>query len=244
MINANRLNNKGIVLILTTLLIAVVSTSLAAYAIWSIVEQRHLFVKQQAEKAYSLAVAGLQQAKKDLFLDDNWSDGNINGNALNPSTPPAPNNPDQYFTLYNNISLGEGNYAVQIKYLQNPKSCQSGCSFNNKQVLLRSTGAIGGVSATLQEIVSWYLVKNLTQGNLYTALQPGVDDSNSNDRLAVTQAGLNENVNISGTNNFDIKGCYDGDFGFRDCMNYPTSITGNVTISGSAQVDMGGITIK
>jgi len=241
-----RLNsdNKGIVLLVVVLIITVISVYLASYVIWAVYDQRNLMRQQKADKAEQLAFAGLERAKADLFLDDNWLDGDINGAPV--STPDS-NDPDKICALYSETSFGEGSYKVDIDYLQNPASCTAGCSFYARRIRVRSTGYIPNatapqVSKPLEEIVSLYTVKNLTQSKFYSLLQPAIDGSSSGDTLAVTGAVLNENITIS--SNVNIEGSYDTDFQYRDYVNYHSRISGNVTVTSPANVTMGGITIE
>lgn len=253
--------NKGVILLVTVMVITVISICLAAYAIWAAYDQKNLIRHQQADKANALALAGLERAKADLFLDSgSWLDGEINGTAV---TVPNPSQPDTLYNLYTDVALGEGTYTVQIDYLQDPKSCTSGCTFYDKRMWVRSTGTVGTVgstfgvvSRTLEEIVSWYVVKNVSAppapgGKLYSILKPAVGDStaSAND-LGITQVTLTENVNVD-SKNVIIRGCYDSEFQFRNCMNYPTRISGKIGITdptvwikNTSDVQMGGITIE
>ena len=238
------LNKKGVVLLGVLLVITLVSLYLTGYVLWAVYDQRNLMRQQKADKAEQLALAGLERAKANLFLDDNWLDGDINGTPV--STPDS-NDPDKIYALYSETSLGEGSYKVEIDYLQKPKSCTSGCEFYSQRILIRSTGYIPNevsceVKKVLREIVSWYKIKNLTQGKLYSMLQPAIDEANSGDTLGITGEELNEDVTINKT--LTIKGCYDVDFNFRNCMDYRTRISGSVTVSSSAGVTMGGLAIE
>jgi hypothetical protein len=248
-------NERGVILLVTVLVITVVSIYLGAYAIWSFYDQRNLIRYQQAKNAYAVAVAGIEQAKRDLFQDGgSWLDGDINGIAL---TAPAANSPDDLVILYNGVLVNsafpnEGSYTVNIKYLQNPKTCLSGCVFYDRKLQLVSTGMISGDSVTVKEIVSWDSVRNLGPGPLngrsYVMLEPAIGPAAASDILAVTEAQLNENINISASR--IIQGCYDPDFNFRNCMNYPTRIRGDlanptVEITGAAtNVRIGGVIIE
>lgn len=246
--------DKGVVLLGVVLVMTVVSIYLAGYALWAIYDQRNLMRQQEVDKTEALALAGLERARSDLFLDNTWLDGVINGNQLKldgtPITGPDANNPDQFYDLYTpaETPFGEGSYRVQIDYLQYPKNCTSGCTFfYERRIRVRSTGYIPNASApqasrTLEEIVSWYKVKNLDQDKLYSMLQPAIDRSSPGDHLAITSAVLNENITIN--SDIDIKGCYDPDFTSRNCSSYTSRISGNVTINSPAQVELGGITIQ
>ncbi|HEC69515.1 MAG TPA: hypothetical protein ENI31_04460 [Candidatus Omnitrophica bacterium] len=238
------LNKKGVILLGVVLVITAVSIYLGGYALWAIYDQRNLMREQKADKAENIALAGLERAKANLFLDDNWIDGNINDTSV---TPPDPSNPDNFYELYPETSLGEGSYKVEIDYLQRPKSCTSGCEFYSQRILVRSTGYLPDEASyeakkVLEEIVSWYKIKNLTQDKFYSMLQLAVDGANSGDKLGITEVELIEDIIID--KNLEIKGCYDVDFNFRNCMDYRTRISGNVTISSSAQVTMGGLIIE
>ena len=261
-----KLNNKAAVLLFTVMIITIVSVYLASYSIWTMYEQKNLLRQIQAKKAYVLALAGLQQAKADLALDDNWNDGSINGHALDPSSPPHTNSPDDLFMLYNNVPINpshpeEGSYTVQIDYLQKPKDCNLDCKFYDNQLLLRSTGTIvtglNTVSKTLEEIVASYVIKNVSvppapipAGRPYSKLQIAVDETIvSANSLGITETRLLETININ-AKNVKIKGCYDSDFQFQDCTNYPTIIDGDTTssptvnIGSDSDVELSGITIE
>lgn len=251
---------RGVVLLGVVLVMTVVSIYLAGYALWAIYDQKNLMRQQEVDKAEAFALAGLERARSDLFLDSTWLDGVINGNCVSgcalsncpiSGCTPDPDNPDQFYDLYTpaETPFGEGSYRVQIDYLQYPKDCTSGCAFfYERRILVRSIGYIPNASApqasrTLEEIVSWYKVKNLDQDKLYSMLQPAIDRSSPGDRLAITTAVLNENITIN--SNINIKGCYDEDFTpSRNCASYISRISGNVTINSPAQVELGGITIQ
>lgn len=252
--NEPRGTNKGVALIGTLLVIIVVSVFLAAYATWVIYDQRNLMRQQNTEKADALALAGLARAKQDLFLDSGtWIDSDINGNAVN---PPVPISPDAYYKLYCQnptceTSLGEGSYIVEIQYLSTVKDCPTGCTFYDKLIRVRSTGYIPSAatpceSRTLEELVSWSTVMNLGRRLLYQRSQTAINESTyptpANETIGITDAALGENVTI--TTDENIKGCYDPNFGYRNCMDFHTRIKGSVIISGSADVEMGGMTIE
>lgn len=247
---------QGTVLLGVFLVISVVSVYLAAYVFWQISDQRNLIRQQDAEEAGKLALAGLERAKADLFLDNNWLDGGINGN---PVIPPDPNAPDTLYFLYNNVLLQDGNYSVEIDYLQIPPACSPPCLFDSKRIRVRSTGTIisswvgpAGASRTVEEIVSWSVVRNQGPtspppigGKLYTRLQSAIAESASGDELRITQTQIRENLNLNGKT-YNLTGCYDSNFTFRNCMDYPSRISGSVTISGGAAtvVTLSGMTIE
>jgi type II secretory pathway pseudopilin PulG len=251
-IKKQRGTNKGVALIGVLLVIIVVTVFLAAYATRVIYDQKNLVRQQNTEKAEALALAGLARAKQDLFLDSGtWTDGNINGNAV---TLPDSSHATDPHVLYSETPLGEGSYIVQLQYLTNQKgvtSCSGSCYFYDKLIRVRSTGYVPSAAnpnqnRTLEELVSWSSVMNLGRRILYYRAQPAVDESTyptpSNETIGITDTMLGENVTISSDEN--IKGCYDPTFSYRNCMNYHTHIKGSVIISGSADVEMGGMTIE
>ena len=246
--------DKGVALIGVLLVIIVVTVFLAAYATRVIYDQKNLMRQQVLEKADALALAGLAHAKQDLFLDSvSWVDGNISANNV---TLPNPSNATAYYTLYNETFLGEGSYKVEIQYQTNPKNvtiCNDPCKFYDKILRVKSTGYIPNVAQatenrTLQEIVNWNVVMNLGTRELYFLIDKAVDESKyyiyNNETIAITDAMLNLGENLTLSTDQNIKGCYDPNFGYRNCMDYRTHIRGSVIISGSADVEMGGMTIE
>lgn len=150
--------------------------------------------------------------------------------------------------------LGEGSYKVEIQYQTNPKNqttCNYPCKFYDKILRVQSIGYIPNVAQatenrTLQEIVNWNVIMNLGTRTPYFRIDKAVDESQystyNNETIAITDAVLGGNFTLP--TDQDIKGCYDPNFNYRNCMDYRTRINGNVTISGNAQVEMGGITIE
>jgi len=245
-------DKKGIVMLSVLLVVTMVSVYLTGYVIWTIYDQRHLLIERKIALAKRIARAGLERAKAELYLDSNWIDGEVNGKNLtdslgNPITGPDPNDPDEWYFLYKNVSLGEGNYTVMIDYLQKPRSCTSGCSFYKRRLHLRSIGRVENFVKTLEEFIWEEPIKNLNQNTYYEELQTAINEAQDNNTLAITDAVLNElsiNTNSTLAQNFSIKGCYDPSFQTRNCQNYLSYIEGNVTISGNVQVEIGGITVR
>ena len=255
-------NEKGVILIVTLIVIIAVSIYLPAYVTWTIWDQRSLIREQKAEEARALAQAGLNRAMLDLYMDaGSWVDGWINNWTVG---LPAAGNPDQFWTLYSSLNWtlwdgSLGSYTVWIDYLQNPRSCTSGCTFFDKRMRLHSTGRVIGTlgtlaSVTLEEYINYNVVKNLTQSLaqgqdiLYANLQPAINDAisnnwNNND-FAITDTVLIENININTSMGFTIRGCYAPCFTYRSCSNYHTSFHGNWTVTGGATVNLSGVTIE
>lgn len=239
---------KGVILITVILLTVVISVYLASYAIWTIYDQRSLLVQQQAENALRLARAGLERARMDLYADSDWDDGTINKTNVTSSDPDDPD-PDPLPVLYSNVHLGEGNYTVEIDYLQNPGDCAAGCDFHKQKIFVRSTGTIdytasGGrnTTKTLEEYVWKNIVKNNITEEFYNELQPAVNAANSGNYIHITDCRLEEDVIIN--KDLIIEGCYDSGFKERDCANYRTIISGTVTVLPGFNVTMGGIIIE
>jgi len=234
-------SEEGMVLILVLLVSVVAAIYLSSYAIWTIWDQKNLLRQGNAEQADKIARAGLNRATQDLYMDtDSWLDGNINGNSV---TPPDGGNPDTFTALYSE-TLENGSYTVEIDYLQNPKTCISGCSFYDKRMLIRVTATVQGAERRLEQIVNAYRVKNITQELFYANLQPAINEADDNDNIGITAAILNENVSISSAQRFNVKGCYDDKFSRRSCSSYDTLIRGNLTINGNANVNLSGVTIE
>lgn len=250
MINDGKSKEKAMVLLSVVMLITTVSIFLAGYATWTIWDQKNLITQEQAEQADALALAGLAAAKKDLFVDSNWLDGSINGNSVGLPSGLYPNNFAQFYSTAQNV--GTGSYQVWISFLQNPKSCVSSCSYYGRMVWLRSRGTVGAgigtVSRTLEELVSWNIVKNLAippipGGKIYPQLQKAVDESLTDNPLAIADGQINEDVVIGGSKNYDIRGCYDPNWGYRNCMDYRSRVK-SIVVNGSGNVTLGGITIE
>ena len=230
-----------------------VSIYLPAYFAWSILDQRNLIRQQRADEAGAIAQAGLNRAILDLSVDTgSWLDGDINGWTV---SAPASNNPDIFWTLYtySNWTLpygGFGSYTVWIDYLQNPKTCTGGCTFFDKRMLVRSTGTVPQATRTLEQYVDYYTVKNITwtipSERLYASLAQAINEAigagRNNDTIGITATTLIENIAIS-SNNWTIQGCYAPSFTYRCCSDYHTVIQGNWTVSGTANVNLSGVTI-
>jgi hypothetical protein len=264
-------NESGVVLLLVMVVIVVISITLPAYVTWTVWEQKNLIRKQSADYAHLLAQAGLNRALVDLGLDDNWIDGNINGNDLladfiTPCDPspctPDDTEPDKLFLLYNDITTFDilatpfidGIYEVRIRYLYD-----AGGSPYSTMIWVRSTGTTTDATgilatSTLEQLVNTAPVKNIgldransaDDGAFYPNLQSAIDgdDLDLNDTIAITGVTLNEIVNIDSGPHFYIRGCYGYDFLSRDCTNFDSIINGSINVTGSADVDIGGVTIN
>lgn len=241
-------SQRAAVLLVVLMVVTVLSIVVPAYVMWAIWDQKNLVRQQKAEEAKALAQAGLNRAILDLYLDDDsWLDGQISGYNV---TLPNLGSPNAFYPLYNmTLPNATGSYNVSIGYIYN----SSASEFYDKRMWARSTGTTNDTSASLQieQFVNWYLIKNIglnatnstDDKSFYTNLRPAVGAVGANENIAVSAATLNENINItSGT--FNLSGCYDPNFGFRSCMNYPSFIQGNVTVSGSADVKLSDLTIK
>ncbi len=244
------IKRKGVVMLSTVLVVVAVSIYLTAYTLWTVYDQKHLLVQQKAELAKRLAKAGLERAKAELYLDQNWTDGEINGKNLtdslgNPIAGPDPNNPDEWYFLYNNVSLEGGTYTVLVDYLQIPRSCIIGCNFYKRRIHLKAIGTVDYIVKVLEEFIWESPIKNLNQSIFYDELGTAVGEVQANDTIAIAPATLQENVNISTTiSNFFIEGCYDSNFQTRDCSKYSSCIEGTLNISGTTQVEIRGVIIK
>ncbi len=239
-------SKKGMILISVILVIVVVMIYLSSHTFLAVYDRKNLEKEKQVQSALFFAKAGLERAMLELYLDnDSWLDGEINGNVV---TVPDVINPDTFVFLYNNQSLGDGFYTVEIDYLQiDPAGGSAPWSFYDKRVLLRSTGtASDGTQKVLEQIALWYPVKNLTQVILYTSLQNAVDEAQDNDVIAITMAKLAENIVIApaASQSYKIKGGYDSLFQVRSISAYPTIIAGTINIGTNADVELSGITIE
>lgn len=244
-------SEKGVILIAVLMVMIAVSIYLPGYVIWAVWDQRNLIRLQRGEEAKAIAQAGLNRAIVNLYIDPVWLDGEINQTTVH---LPEPNSPDIFWTLYDKVNLGNGNYTVWIDYLQNPKTCSAGCSFLDKRMLVRSTGTIPstitlpGAFSTLEEYVNYDVVRNLTWTVSYANLQPAINEAISNgwnnSDFGITDTILTENININTAMNFTIRGCFAPCFSYRSCADYHTTIRGNWTVTGGANINLSGITIE
>ena len=139
--NCKFLNNRGSMLLLSYLVIIVLLGVSAAIMVLGASESRTSRIQRLSSIAFSIAEAGLEKALYDLredFVNDSspsWSDGDINGYTLSPST-------DSYYTIpYDVTSLNGGSYEVQ---LLNSSSANA--------IWVESTGTIEGMSQSLSFI--------------------------------------------------------------------------------------------
>ncbi|HBG60592.1 MAG TPA: hypothetical protein DDX37_01935 [Candidatus Omnitrophica bacterium] len=130
-------------LLLSYLVIIVLLGVSAAIMVLGASESRTSRIQRLSSIAFSIAEAGLEKALYDLredFVNDSspsWSDGDINGYTLSPST-------DSYYTIpYDVTSLNGGSYEVQ---LLNSSSANA--------IWVESTGTIEGMSQSLRAYVT------------------------------------------------------------------------------------------
>ncbi|MCG2712616.1 MAG: hypothetical protein L6416_09900 [Candidatus Omnitrophica bacterium] len=239
-------SNSGMILINVILVIVVVMIYLSSHTFLALYDQKNLQKEKQVQAAVFFAKAGLERAMLNLYLDsDSWLDGQINKDAV---TAPDVNAPDAFYTLYANQAIADGFYTVEIDYLQkDPSGGSIPWDFYDKRMFLRSTGtASDGTQKILEQLALWYPIKNLTQSILYSSLQEAVDEAQDSDEIAITMTKLEENILISpGVYQcYKIRGGYDPSFITRSVADYPTVISGAVTIGTNADVELNGITIE
>ena len=236
--------NKGVILLVALIVMTVLSLTLPAYVIWSIWDQKNLFLQQKIELANTLAQAGLNRATLDLYLDtDSWLDGEINGNAVHLYDNSSP---DAFWTLYADAATFTPenlSYRVEIRYLYDTTNAR----FYDKRMWVRSTGITPNASRTVEELVNSGVVKNLTQNLIYSSLQTAITEAltngwNNND-IAIAATTLTENI-VIGALRINIRGCYDPVFSYRSCSEFNSVIQGNVLVVTGADVILGGLTIK
>jgi len=133
-------NVRGSVLLMCLYVIGVLIMIGAAFSVLMVNERLSTQHYIQSVQALYLAEAGLEKAVYDLRQDyiqsSNWNDGIINGITVVPV-------PNQYYILYSNVSLGSGQYTVQI---MNDAAAMD-------KVWVRSTGNSGHAQKTIQAYV-------------------------------------------------------------------------------------------
>lgn len=240
-----RLSNKGVILMVSLMVMVVVSIMLPAYVTWIIWEQKNLLRQRSADFAHNLAQAGLNRAELDLYLDiDSWLDGGINGHTVSLPSAGSPNN---FYLLYeDNTTYAPNSYRVELRYLYDA----SQGSFYDKRMWIRSTGTTPDASRTVEGFIDWSVVKNLTRNLTYGSLQPAITkvlaESWDNDNIAITETSLTENISLApaGALRINIRGCYDPDFTYRSCSYFHSVIKGNVSVAGQADVILSGVTFE
>ena len=137
-------NERGNILILTYLVIAVLLGFGAALSILSVSEARFVEKQRRTLIAFNNAEAGIARAMYDLRQDfvnasgvPSFSDGDINGYAIGPSTSSF------YSIPYASTSINGGNYAVSLKNV----------SGFNEAVIIRSVGTFGGSTQTIEATI-------------------------------------------------------------------------------------------
>jgi hypothetical protein len=134
-------NKRGSVLLMCFYIISALSIIGAAFGLVMVNERLSVQHSIQSVQALYLAQAGLEKAVYDLRRDyiqsSNWDDGVIDGITV---TPVA----GQYYPLYSSVSLGAGNYSVQI---MNDGSAPD-------KIWVKSTG----ISGQAQKIIQAYVI--------------------------------------------------------------------------------------
>lgn len=235
-------NQKGVILMVSLMVMVAVSIMLPAYVTWIIWEQKNLLRQRSADFAHTLAQAGLNRAQLDLYLDaDSWLDGDINGRPVSLPNAGSPNN---FYLLYeDNTTYAPNSYRVELRYLFDA----SHSSFYDKRMWIRSSGTTPDASRTVEGLIDWSVVKNLTRNLTYQSLQPAITEvltqSWDNDNIAIAETSLTENIS-AGALRINIRGCYDPDFTYHSCSEFHSIIRGNVSVTGTADVILSGLTIE
>jgi hypothetical protein len=135
-------NERGSLLVMTLLLVAVLLTLGSAFVAMSMAESRIAERERRSVIAFHIAEAGIARAVYDLredFWNDpsspSWADGDINGNTLN-----LPDTTNFYAMPYVGTTLNGGSYSVQVK-----KETADG-----RGISMRATGTLGDASETIQ----------------------------------------------------------------------------------------------
>jgi hypothetical protein len=140
-------NKRGSVLLMCFYFISALSIIGAAFSLVMVNEKLATQHDIQSVQALYLAQAGLAKAVYDLRQDyiqsSNWDDGLINGITVVPVA-------GQYYPLYSAVSLGPGNYSVQIM--------NDGTATD--KIWVKSTG----ISGQAQKIIQAYVIVSNTIG--------------------------------------------------------------------------------
>jgi len=140
-------NEKGILLILTFLIVIVISILSAAFLLVGVSESKIAERQRRFSLAFNIAEAGLERALFDLRQDflnpgsSSFGDGDINGMLIGPDT-------NNYYTLYSGTlynngydnTMNGGSYTVELL----------NDAIDNKAIWIRSTGTFGDVSETIR----------------------------------------------------------------------------------------------
>jgi hypothetical protein len=134
-------NNRGSILLISYLVIALLVGFGAAFLMLSFHESRVAERQQRLVKALYIAEAGIERALYDLkldFVNDNtspsWSDTDINGMAIGPDTV------NFYAVPYASTSMNGGSYTVEFKNVGG----------SGESIWVKSTGTLGDVTRTIQ----------------------------------------------------------------------------------------------
>ncbi|MBU3912430.1 MAG: hypothetical protein KKD90_07610 [Candidatus Omnitrophica bacterium] len=169
-------NNKGTILIISYLVIAVLLILSAAFLSRSISENRIAERQKWSVRAFSIAEAGLERALYDLrqdfkndLIDPSWADGEINGIACGPDS-------ENFYSLpYESTLLGNGSYSIELKNVVG----------KDNEIWVRSMGTLNGINIIIQ---SYGKIENLSPWN--NAIFAGAGSAGSM---------INGNVDIRGS---------------------------------------------
>lgn len=137
-------NEKGVILIISYLVIAVLLILSIAFTARSIFESRTAERQKGAAQAFCIAEAGLERTfyelRKDFENDPSspsWADGEINGIACGPDTE------NFYLLPYPSTSFGNGYYTVELKNVAG----------KDDEIWIKSTGTVGDINKTIQSYI-------------------------------------------------------------------------------------------